>query len=448
MAAKRKKLAPPLDDTLTDSGSDLDHGSNMDCTSRSSNADPCSSEGLPLDPLGSYVVVRPVDESVSFRKINVFWPDKQIRAICGCKLEHETPADGTLVIKTTKASQTKLLLKTTIFCEKRVSVSLHKSRNSIKGTIFAPEIRFMPVQEILDGLREQGTPVSEVYRMTTFRDGKRQDTSLLQITFVSSTLPEKLVVGRLRYDVRPYIPNPLRCYRCQKYGHGDKKCKNEPICKKCGEKSHENACTSAQICISCKATSHSVDSKDCPVWKKEKEICTVKVTKNISYPEARRLVDSRVPTSSTPSYAAVASVKRVTSATQTEKSVSESCGVQTDPIPGLAPLELLPPREPHTSESNTQTPVLPVFKTPEAPVPRVSVTSGPPRDRSVPRATEGTPRSIQSSTKTTQNTKQSQDANARPNPAVKIAMGKQRSHSRDRSRDRHISYDDQKQAEK
>ena len=66
-----------------------------DDTARSPD-EPC------LCSAGSYVVVKPCDEGVSFRSINVFWPQKQIAAICGAdaQVEIEAPANGTLVIKT------------------------------------------------------------------------------------------------------------------------------------------------------------------------------------------------------------------------------------------------------------------------------------------------------------------------------------------------------------
>ena len=56
---------------------------------------------LTLDPLGSYVVVKPVDEAFSFRKINVFWPSKQLQGICGTsKLSNECPSNGSIIVKT------------------------------------------------------------------------------------------------------------------------------------------------------------------------------------------------------------------------------------------------------------------------------------------------------------------------------------------------------------
>jgi hypothetical protein len=47
------------------------------------------------------------------------------------------------------------------------------------------------------------------------------------LTFQMTTLPEYVHVRYERVTVRAYIPNRMRCYRCQKFGHtqsSDKKC--------------------------------------------------------------------------------------------------------------------------------------------------------------------------------------------------------------------------------
>ena len=323
-------------------------------TSYARNTDPRSNlttagssvedDGPYLQPDGSYLVIKPRDDNVSFRRINVFWPTKYLRSICGAEnLEIETPANGSLVVRTQNRAQTKALLKCTNFCEKPVTVSLHPSRNSTKGTIFAPEMRFMSEEEILHGLRVEG--VSHVRRLTTFRDGQRKDTNLLVLTFETTTLPDTLLAGHIRYSVRVYIPNPLRCFNCQRFGHSSKFCKQSPRCQRCGEAPHEGSpCSSPAKCLSCDSTEHGTNSNQCPVWKREKEICAVKATNGVSYQQARRTVEETNPKPSIKTYAQAA---------KTQTSTAET---QTDPIPQLPPLTLL---KPLTSESvvSTQTPV-------------------------------------------------------------------------------------------
>ena len=66
---------------------------------------------------------------------------------------------------------------------------------------------------------------------------------------------------------------------------------------------HENLdCQAPVRCVNCKQE-HPSYSKNCEKWKAEKEIQTVRTKQNISYSEARKIVESRTPTVGT-SYAA------------------------------------------------------------------------------------------------------------------------------------------------
>ena len=124
------------------------------------------------------------------------------------------------------------------------------------------------------------------------------------LTFSRPTPPKKLRVGYLSIEVDLFIPNPLRCFQCQKFGHGRDSCKGKAICFRCGQDGHDN-CQNSAKCINCKGD-HLATSKDCPVWKKEKEVQRVKTENRLSYPEARRLVEATSPSPTARSYTAVA----------------------------------------------------------------------------------------------------------------------------------------------
>ena len=148
-----------------------------------------------------------------------------------------------------------------------------------------------------------------------------------------------------RVSVEIYIPNPLRCHSCQKYGHHENRCTKDPICANCGEPANhtEQNCGNAPNC----GEKHSANSKECQIWHREKEISTVKYTRNISFPEARKIVESPTPIPGV-SYASIAqsSVKKVT---------VEDAVTQTDPIPGLKPLEKLKPKNTSEDQKNNST---------------------------------------------------------------------------------------------
>jgi len=79
---------------------------------------------------------------------------------------------------------------------------------------------------------------------TTIKDdsgGRRNNTFI--ITFKTPAVPKYLNIGYIRVPVSVYIPNPLRCFNCQKFGHTKNACKVND-CATCGQIGHNNSkCT-------------------------------------------------------------------------------------------------------------------------------------------------------------------------------------------------------------
>ena len=92
----------------------------------------------------------------------------------------------------------------------------------------------------------------------------------------------------MKVDV--YIPNPLRCYHCQVFGHHENKCGRHAVCCNCGEPEH---CAPSGVCdkpakyVNCSGD-HPANSKQCPQWEKEKKIIKIKCENYLSFPDARK----------------------------------------------------------------------------------------------------------------------------------------------------------------
>ena len=82
----------------------------------------------------------------------------------------------------------------------------------------------MTDEKILDELSDQG--VTGVSRFILKKDGESIKTNTLFVTFNTPTPPQKLKIGYYVVRVQLYIPNPLRCFQCQKFGHSKRFCKN------------------------------------------------------------------------------------------------------------------------------------------------------------------------------------------------------------------------------
>jgi len=202
-------------------------------------------------------------------------------------------------------TQSDNLLKTKLFFDIKVKVYPHPTLNTCKGIIRCRDLaNCTDIDEIKTNLKPKG--VSDVYRIKSKRDGVLIDTDTYILTFDTPTLPENISIDYQRIKVQPYIPNPLRCFKCQKLGHHFKNCRADAACAKCSEKGHAfDDCQNDYKCANC-GECHTSFSKNCPVWKKEKEIQTVKVLQNISFLEARKQVEQRLPPLDKPTYAAAA----------------------------------------------------------------------------------------------------------------------------------------------
>ena len=114
--------------------------------------------------------------------------------------------------------------------------------------------------------------------------------SLYVITIKGQDIPEKINIGYLKKETRPYIPNPQRCFQCQKFWHTKNSCKGKAVCAGCGEEGHNvDDCQNDPKCVNCEGD-HRAISKDCPIWKQEKDIVTLKYKENISFADARKRV--------------------------------------------------------------------------------------------------------------------------------------------------------------
>ena len=198
---------------------------------------------------------------------------------------------GDFLIEASSAKQSDQLKKVTNLQGFDLTVEPHPTLNSVKGVIKHPEIRNTSKEEMCTELAEQR--VTDVYIIQNNRDGRTEKTATAIVTFRRNKLPEHIDFGYLRMKVYPYIPNPMRCFNCQRFGHSSPKCKHNKICNICGEEDHQDQkdqkgeCQKDPRCANCKGP-HPAFSRDCPKWSFEKEVQTIKVREDVSFAEARK----------------------------------------------------------------------------------------------------------------------------------------------------------------
>ena len=233
------------------------------------------------------------------------------------------------------------MLKTKKLFDLQVKISLHSSLNTSKGVIRCQDLGPCTDDEILDNLKSEG--VMHVRNIQVRRNGVLKPTHTYVLTFNTPILPKKIKAAYLSVNVEVYVPNPLRCYNCQVFGHHEDNCLKKPVCGNCGGEKHCSDvcnCSETAKCANCNGN-HPVSSRDCPSWKKEKQILTVKYQRSVTFFEARKIVEEQI-SASGKSYASItkgAGVKCTDAQTQTDETynvqlTSTASGGGPTPRPG------------------------------------------------------------------------------------------------------------------
>ena len=110
-------------------------------------------------------------------------------------------------------------------------------------------------------------------------------------------IPVKVKVGHLSFKIKPFIREPLRCYKCNAYRHIAINCKNNLKCPKCLGEHTLKECLNKEAekrCATCDSTSHYTGQAVCPQRQIQKQVDTLRTSKSMSYSQALKKVNQKV----------------------------------------------------------------------------------------------------------------------------------------------------------
>ena len=134
-------------------------------------------------------------------------------------------------------------------------------------------------------------------RIVKWTSGQQVKTGSVVLSY-PETLPEFVYIGFLRYKVKPYIPQPIRCNKCQGFGHIAAHCKRQVRCVRCGKGHCLDECPvkddlTKAVCVNCKGQ-HSAAFKGCTKYQEVSKALKVSVVDKVSYRDALVKVKSGV----------------------------------------------------------------------------------------------------------------------------------------------------------
>ena len=125
-------------------------------------------------------------------------------------------------------------------------------------------------------------------RITKYFGGESRPTKTVIVAF-EKELPAEIQLGLYTHKVAIYIPHPIRCGKCQRYGHPTKARKaNEPVCSRCSGNHNFDGCTVEREnakCANCKQN-HSAAYKGCKMFQNMSETLKIQAREGLSWSDA------------------------------------------------------------------------------------------------------------------------------------------------------------------
>ena len=238
-----------------------------------------------------------------------------------------------------------------------MTVEPHKTKNFSRGVINCYDLRDISDDEIADGLEKDGVVTAR--RIMVKRGDQLVPTNNIILTFDRPDIPSTLRVGYVRVQVRPFVPSPMRCFRCHRFGHTQLHCKRRPACGKCSSEDHtRDECQSETVwCVNCGdgQIPHPAYAKGCPALAKEKEILSIMSTRKVSFREAREIYESSHPKVT---YADAAKSHPTPPARAEQLTLAQfvamlhSFGLKCVPMSGASEMEVVPTPTPAVAASD------------------------------------------------------------------------------------------------
>ena len=240
----------------------------------------------PIPDNCKFVYMKSMEPGTPMTKVNPFRVTEAIGKVIQGDIKSVKPLkSGDLIIEAESKNQIEGLCSIRNVVEIPVNVIMVHTYNTVRGVIYEPSLCVMQEREIVEALGRQNVVNARFIN----KGPNKVRTPLVILTFEGTILPYEVKCGYRNVKVEEYIPPPMRCYKCNGFGHTTVTCINEMTCVKCGGNHKRENCSSDQVkCTNCGSSEHEVLDRSCPAFKREKEIIEIKCVEKTSYYVAKK----------------------------------------------------------------------------------------------------------------------------------------------------------------
>lgn len=230
-------------------------------------------------------------EQENMKRVNPFMLTTILAKKIGDIVYAKVLNDGNLMVKCADSKQLEIALKIKEIGKCKVENVGRVGDQRKVG--YTGVITGIPINVSMEELKKKikGGNVMKVQRLKSNKEGVLRDSESVAIEFEGENIPKKVFLGFMSYPVRAYVPKPLRCYKCQRFGHTAKNCSRQRRCARCsGDHDYGNCGTGTPPkCCSC-GGDHNVAYGGCEIMKKETKIQKIRVERRISYADAVKVI--------------------------------------------------------------------------------------------------------------------------------------------------------------
>ena len=201
------------------------------------------------------------------------------------------PGKGVIKVICDNRKQVTALLQVTEMGAKTVKFSLPRQQQAKAAPVkqHGPRgvIRLPTSLTADEVLLELGDVVKGVRRISRRQNGESVPTPVVVLDFPPGTdLPSRVVLYHTVYRVKPYIPRPIACNNCQRFGHVAEHCRQDPRCPHCaGPHGHDECQAAERKCANC-GSAHSARFRGCQKYAERLKVTTAMVRQGLTYRDA------------------------------------------------------------------------------------------------------------------------------------------------------------------